>query len=60
MPNMSASWNASLPSMPVTTWPDTMIIGTESMWAVMIPVIVFVAPGPLVAQTTAGLPVARA
>ena len=46
--------------MPVTTWPDTMIIGTESMWAVMIPVIVFVAPGPLVAQTTAGLPVARA
>ena len=43
--------------MPVTCWPVTTSIGTESMCAVMIPVRVLVAPGPLVTSTTAGLPV---
>ena len=37
-----------------------MIIGTESMCAVMMPVIVLPAPGPLVTSTQAGRPVARA
>ena len=37
-----------------------MTIGTESIEAVRIPVIVFVAPGPEVTRTTAGSPVARA
>ncbi len=40
--------------------PVSTTIGTESMCAVMMPVSVFVAPGPLVTSTTPGLPVARA
>ena len=46
--------------MPRTLWPVITIMGTESMCAVMMPVTVLVAPGPLVTSTAAGLPVARA
>ena len=40
--------------------PQRMIIGTESMWAVRMPVMVLVAPGPEVTSTTPARPVARA
>ena len=57
---MSASWKASLPSIHDTIWPLIRIIGIESICAVMMPVNVLPAPGPLVTRTAAGLPVARA
>jgi hypothetical protein len=60
MLKMSASWKASFPSIQVTCWPQRTIIGTLSIWAVMMPVTVLPAPGPEVTRTTAGLPVARA
>ena len=41
MPKMSASWKASFPSIQDTCCPVITIIGTESMWAVMMPVRVF-------------------
>jgi hypothetical protein len=41
-------------------WPVMTTMGTESMCAVMMPVMVLVAPGPLVTSTTPGLPVTRA
>ncbi len=31
MPQMSASWNASVPMAPLGTWPVIATIGTESM-----------------------------
>lgn len=57
---MSVSWNASVPTMLLGTWPDRITIGMESMYAVAIPVMALVAPGPEVTNTTPGLPVARA
>ena len=42
------------------TCPDITIIGMESIKAVAIPVIAFVAPGPDVTRTTPGFPVALA
>ena len=60
MPNTSASWKASFPSISVGVCPVRTTIGTESMWAVSSPVMVLVAPGPEVTRTTPGLPVARA
>ena len=42
------------------TWPDKTTMGIESINAVAMPVIVFVAPGPEVTSTAPVLPVARA
>ena len=50
----------SLPMAALETWPVTITMGTESICAVAIPVIRFVAPGPEVAQATPGRPVTRA
>ena len=60
MPNVSASWNASLPISLVDTWPVIATIGIESISASTSAVTRFVAPGPDVAQHTPTLPVARA
>ena len=60
MPNVSASWNASLPISLVVTWPVMATIGIESIIASTRPVIRLVAPGPEVAQHTPTLPVDRA
>ena len=60
MPNVSASWNASLPISLVDTWPVMATIGIESIIASTRPVTRLVAPGPEVAQHTPTLPVARA
>ena len=56
----STSWNAPSPREPVPTCPVKAIIGTESAKAVATPVTRFVAPGPLVARHTPGLPEALA
>ncbi len=60
MPTMSASWKASVPMWYVGTLPVMAIMGTESMWAVAMPVTRLMAPGPEVAMQTPTLPVARA
>ena len=60
MPIMSVSWKASVPIRWEATWPEITTIGIESIKAVAIPVIAFVAPGPDVTRTTPGLPVALA
>ena len=60
MPTMSVSWNASVPITLRGTWPEITMIGVESMYAVAMPVIALVAPGPDVTSTTPGRPVARA
>ncbi len=60
MPVVSASWNASLPIRCVFTWPVIATTGIESMLAVAMPVVRFVAPGPEVAMQTPTRPVARA
>ena len=57
---MSASWKASVPMTDCATWPVIATSGTESRFAVAIPVRRFVAPGPDVAMQTPGLPPARA
>ena len=44
IPTMSVSWNASVPTMLLGTWPDRITIGMESMYAVAIPVMALVAP----------------
>ena len=59
-PVVSTSWKASRPIMLVATLPVIATIGTESRKAVARPVTRFVAPGPEVAMTTPGLPVALA
>ena len=46
MPNVSASWKASLPISLVETWPVMATIGMESIMASTRPVIRLVAPGP--------------
>ena len=52
MPTVSHSWKASWPMAWVGTWPVTMTIGIESMYAVAIPVTALVTPGPLVTSAT--------
>ena len=60
MPVMSASWNPSVPSRSVRTWPVMKTVGTESMFASAIGVTRLVAPGPEVAMQTPTRPVAYA
>ena len=57
---IGVSWNASVPITCRGTWPVTAINGTESILASASPVTRLSAPGPEVAITTPGLPVARA
>lgn len=60
IPNMSASWNASLPMAQVATWPQKTTRGAPSQRAFCMGVMTFVAPGPDVTRTTPGLPEALA
>ena len=60
IPEMSASWNPSVPICALATWPVIATIGTESMYASAIGVTRLVAPGPDVAMHTPTLPVACA
>ena len=60
MPQMSASWNASVPISARLCWPVMATTGTESMLASASGVTRFVAPGPEVAMHTPTLPVACA
>ena len=55
MPVMSISWNASLPMSAWGTFPVIATIGTESSWAVPMPVTRLVAPGPARAHADADL-----
>ena len=57
---MSVSWNASVPMNSFGTCAEMTMMGMESIYAVAIPVMAFVAPGPEVTSTTPGLPVERA
>ena len=57
---MSHSWKASVPSAARRTWPVMQSNGVESIWALAIGVTRLVAPGPEVASTTPGRPLARA
>ena len=59
MPNVSASWKASVPMNVEVTWPVRATIGIESIIASTRPVVRLVAPGPEVAQQTPTLPVVR-
>ena len=56
IPEMSASWKASVPIWARPTWPVMATMGTESMYASAIGVTRFVAPGPDVAMQTPTLP----
>ena len=56
-PAISISWKVSLPRSGTVTLHVIATIGTESIYAVAIPVTRFVAPGPLVAIHTPTLPV---
>ena len=49
---MSASWKASVPIMLLGTLAVIATSGTESMWALQMPVTRLVAPGPLVPKHT--------
>ena len=57
---MSHSWKASLSINPDGTCPESITNGMESAYAVAIPVMALVAPGPEVTKTQPTLPVARA
>ena len=57
MPIISVSWKASEPKRWEGTCPVMQISCVESIIASAIPVIKFVAPGPLVAKATPGIPV---
>ena len=59
-PAMSTSWKESFPNAGTATLQVIATIGTESIYAVAIPVTRFVAPGPLVAIQTPTFPVALA
>ena len=56
---MSTSWKASVPIIAFGTCPVMATMGIESSLASAIAVSRLVAPGPLEARQTAGLPVAR-
>jgi hypothetical protein len=60
MPEMSASWNASVPISARPTWPVMATTGMESIWASASGVTRLVAPGPDVAIITPTFPVACA
>ena len=60
MPTVSHSWKASSPMAYVGTCPVRMTIGIESMYAVAIPVIALVTPGPEVTSATPTFSVERA
>ena len=60
MPMMSVSWNASVPSNALETWPVMATNGEESIHASAMGVTRLVAPGPLVATHTPTRPLARA
>ena len=60
IPVISTSWKESFPSSGVPTLHVIATIGTESIYAVAIPVTRLVAPGPEVARHTPTLPVALA
>ena len=60
MPEMSASWKASVPISARPTWPVIATTGIESMYASASGVTRLVAPGPDVAMHTPTLPVACA
>ena len=60
MPTVSHSWKASRPIAAVGTCPVTITIGIESMYAVAMPVMALVTPGPEVTRATPTSPVARA
>ncbi|MNC73721.1 hypothetical protein D3C75_1249740 [compost metagenome] len=57
---MSTSWNASVPIIEAGTWPVMQTNGMESRRASAMAVTRLVAPGPLQAIQTAGLPSVRA
>ena len=57
IPAMSISWKLSFPRRGTVTLQVIATTGTESIYAVAIPVTRFVAPGPLVAKHTPTLPV---
>ena len=59
-PAISTSWKESLPRREVPTLQVIATSGTESIFAVAMPVTRFVAPGPEVAKHTPTLPVALA
>ncbi len=60
IPQMSASWKASVPIRPRVCWPVIATTGTESMFASARGVTRLVAPGPEVAMHTPTRPVACA
>ena len=60
IPAISTSWKESLPRSGLPTFAVMATIGTESMYAVAIPVTRLVAPGPDVARQTPTFPVALA
>ena len=60
MPVMSTSWKLSKPNRSKLTLPVMATTGTESIYAVAMPVTRFVAPGPEVAMQTPVLPLERA
>ncbi len=60
IPAISISWNESLPSSGSPTLHVIATTGTESIYAVAMPVTRLVAPGPLVAMHTPTFPVALA
>ena len=60
MPVTSASWNPSVPSRSVRTWPVMKTVGTLSMIASAMAVTRLVAPGPDVASATPTRPEAFA
>ena len=57
IPAISISWKLSLPRSGTLTLQVIATIGTESIYAVAIPVTRLVAPGPLVAKHTPTFPV---
>ena len=59
-PVISISWKLSLPRRLLVTLQVIATMGTESMYAVAMPVTRLVAPGPEVAMQTPTLPVALA
>ena len=59
-PTISISWKESFPISGIGTFAVIATSGTESIYAVAIPVTRFVAPGPEVAIHTPTFPVERA
>ena len=60
IPTISTSWKESFPRLLTATFPVMATMGTESRYALAMPVTRLVAPGPLVARTTPVFPLALA